>query len=137
MRESLGTRAQTMERQAVAQLLKAGAAYFALVFGAGFALGSIRILWAVPRFGVRTAELTEAPIMLVATVLAARWIVRRFAVPHVPSRRLGVGLLTLVLMLLAELTFVQRVRGLTVAGYLAGGTPCRERCTSRCSGCLP
>lgn len=112
-----------MERQAVAQTLKAGAAYFALVFGAGFALGPIRILWAVPRFGVRTAELMEAPIMLVATVLAARWIVRRFAVPPVPSRRLGVGLLALGLMLLAELTFALRLRGLTVAGYLASRDP--------------
>ena len=29
------------------QLLKAGATYFALVFGAGFVLGPIRILWLV------------------------------------------------------------------------------------------
>jgi len=28
------------------QILKAGILYFALVFGAGFVLGSIRILWA-------------------------------------------------------------------------------------------
>ena len=112
-----------MKRRAIAQILKAGAVYFALVFGAGFALGPIRILWAVPRFGVRTAELMEAPIMLVATVLAARWIVRRFAVPPAPSRRLGVGFLALGLMLLAELTFVLRLRGLTVAGYLASRDP--------------
>ena len=31
--------------------LKAGVLYFALVFGAGFALGLVRILLAVPRFG--------------------------------------------------------------------------------------
>jgi hypothetical protein len=46
--------------------LKAGAAYFALVFGTGFALGTIRTLWIVPRLGIRTAELLEAPFMLVA-----------------------------------------------------------------------
>jgi hypothetical protein len=35
------------------QILKAGTLYFALVFGAGFVLGPIRMLWAVPRFGTR------------------------------------------------------------------------------------
>ena len=74
------------------QILKAGTLYFALVFGAGFVLGPIRILWAVPRFGTRVAELMEAPIMLVVTILAGRWIVRRLAVPPKPSSRLGYGL---------------------------------------------
>ena len=60
------------------QILKAGAVYFALVFGAGFALGTIRTLWVVPTVGTRTAELMETPIMLVVVVLAAGWIVRRF-----------------------------------------------------------
>ena len=63
------------------QILKAGVFYFALVFGAGFVLGPMRILWVVPRFGVRMAELLETPIMLVVTIFAARWIVRRLAVP--------------------------------------------------------
>jgi hypothetical protein len=30
------------------QTLKAGMLYFAIVFGTGFVLGPIRILWAVP-----------------------------------------------------------------------------------------
>jgi len=30
------------------QTLKAGVLYFAIVFGAGFVLGPIRILWVVP-----------------------------------------------------------------------------------------
>jgi hypothetical protein len=47
------------------QILKAGVLYFALVFGTGFVLGPIRILWVVPRFGARIAELMEAPIMIV------------------------------------------------------------------------
>jgi hypothetical protein len=59
------------------QILKAGTFYFVLVFGAGFVLGPIRILLAAPRFGTRVAELMEAPIMFVVTILAARWIVRR------------------------------------------------------------
>jgi len=35
-------------RQPVMQLVKPGAIYFALVFGAGFVLGTVRTLWVVP-----------------------------------------------------------------------------------------
>jgi hypothetical protein len=60
------------------QVVKAGVLYFALVFGAGFVLGTVRTLWFVPRVGVRTAELMEMPIMLAVTIVAARWTVPRF-----------------------------------------------------------
>jgi hypothetical protein len=46
------------------EILKAGTFYFALVFGVGLVLGTVRMLWAVPRFGTRMAELMETPIML-------------------------------------------------------------------------
>jgi hypothetical protein len=45
------------------RILKAAAAYFALVFGTGFVLGTIRVLWVVPQLGLRNAELLEQPIM--------------------------------------------------------------------------
>lgn len=48
------------------EILKAGALYFAFVFGAGFLLGGIRVPLLVPRFGERTAELMEMPIMFVS-----------------------------------------------------------------------
>jgi hypothetical protein len=73
----------------VMQTVEAGVLYFALVFGAGFALGTIRTLWVVPRLGTRKAELMEAPIMLVVTIVAARWVVLRFALPPLPSARFG------------------------------------------------
>jgi hypothetical protein len=105
------------------QMLKAGALYFALVFGAGFLLGPIRILWAVPRFGTRMAELMEAPIMFVVIILAARWIIRRFSVPSTPSRRLGMGCMALGLLLVAEFTLVLWLQGLSIADYLASRDP--------------
>ena len=43
--------------------IKAGIAYFALVFGAGFVLGMIRVPFLVPRLGERVAELVEMPFM--------------------------------------------------------------------------
>ncbi len=105
------------------QILKAGLLYFALVFGAGFALGTIRVLWVVPRFGARMAELMEAPIMFVITIAATRWVVRRLAVPSTPSRRLGMGSVALGLMLIAELTLVLYLRGLSISEFFANRDP--------------
>jgi hypothetical protein len=102
------------------QILKAGVLYFAVVFGAGFILGPIRILWVVPRLGTRVAELLEAPIMFVITVVAARWIVRRLAVPSTASSRLSMGGIGLSLLLIAEFTLVLWLRGLSIREYLAG-----------------
>jgi hypothetical protein len=105
------------------KILKAGALYFAIVFGAGFVLGPIRILWAVPCFGTRMAELMETPIMFVVTILAARWVVRRLAVPPKPSSRLGMGCVGLGLMLVAEVGLVLWLRGLSIGDYLATRDP--------------
>jgi hypothetical protein len=105
------------------QVLRMGALYFALVFGAGFLLGPIRILWLEPRVGTRWAELTEAPIMLVVMLLAARWTVRRFGVPRTPSDRLGMGFVALTLMLGAEFGLVLSLRGMTIEQYFATRDP--------------
>ncbi len=105
------------------QILKASTLYFALVFGAGFVLGVVRIVWVVPRFGTRTAELMETPFMFVVTIVAARWIVRRLAVPSTPSSRLGMGSVGLGLLLVAELTLVLWLRGLSLSEYLASRDP--------------
>lgn len=59
-------------QQTTMQILKAGVLYFALVFGTGFVLGTIRTLWVIPYVGTRMAELMEAPVMLVVTIVAAR-----------------------------------------------------------------
>jgi hypothetical protein len=105
------------------QILKTGLLYFAIVFGAGFVFGPDRILWVVPRFGTRIAELMEAPVMLLVTIAAARWIVRRFALPSRPFSRLGMGCVALGLMLVAEFTLVLWIRGLPISEYLASRDP--------------
>jgi hypothetical protein len=103
--------------------LGAGAVYFVLVFTAGFVLGTIRTLWVVPRLGVRTAELAEAPIMFGVSILAARWVVRHVQVSPLRSRRLAMGCIALGLMLLVELTVVLWIRGMTISGYFAARDP--------------
>ena len=99
-----------------------GVVYFCLVFGVGFILGTIRVLWVVPHLGVRTAELIEAPLMLAATYLAARYTTRRFRA----SRRveyLYSGLLALILLLIMEFSVVLGLQGLSIREYLAGRDP--------------
>jgi hypothetical protein len=103
------------------QIAKAAVLYFALVFGTGFVLGTIRTLWVVPRLGTRTAELLEAPFMLVVTVVAARWVVGRLAVPS--SARLGMGFIALSLLLVAEFGPMLWLRGLSIREYLARRDP--------------
>lgn len=104
-------------------IVKAGALYFAIVFGAGFALGTVRVLLLVPRFGARIAELMEAPLMIAVSYFAARWIVRRFVLPPAPWPRLGVGLTALVLMLVTEFGVVLRLRSLSISDYFATRDP--------------
>jgi hypothetical protein len=104
-------------------ILKAGVLYFALVFGAGFVLGTIRTLWIVPRLGTRMSELMETPIMLVITIFAARWTVQRLAVPSTPPARLGMGFVALGLLLVAEFTLVLWLRGMSIREYFASRDP--------------
>ena len=100
-------------------ILKAGVLYFGLVFGAGFVLGTIRTLWVVPRVGARMAELMETPVMLVVTIVTARWMVLRLDVPSTPSARMGMGGISFVLLLVAEFGLVLWLRGLSIREYLA------------------
>jgi hypothetical protein len=104
-------------------ILKAGVLYFVLVFGVGFVLGPIRVMWAAPRFGTMAAELMEMPLMLAAIILAARFTVRRLAVPSTPLKRLGVGCIALGLLLMAEVTVVLSLQGLSIQEYIEGREP--------------
>jgi hypothetical protein len=94
--------------------LALGSAYFALVFGTGFVLGTIRTLWIFPRLGIRTAELLEAPFMLVAIWLAGRWIGRRVNVAAGAGARVAVGVLALALLLAAEILMGVGFQGLSL-----------------------
>lgn len=105
------------------QTLKSGFAYFALVFGAGFVLGAIRVPFLVPRLGVRTAELIEMPFMLVVVILSARWVVRRFALQGSRQASLAAGLLALALLVAAELSLAALLQALSPGRYIATRDP--------------
>lgn len=103
--------------------IRAGALYFTMAFGTGFVLGVFRIMWLMPRVGPRVAELMELPVMLVVSFLAARWIVRRLGVAADVRSRLGMGAVALTLLLVAEVSLVNRLRGLTFEEYLESRDP--------------
>jgi len=67
--------------------------YFVLVFAVGWVLGPIRELWAVPHFGRMAATLSEAVIMLIAMIVAARWVIRRFHVSRTLPATISMGIL--------------------------------------------
>lgn len=104
-------------------ILTAAISYFGLVFGAGFALGTLRVLLVAPVVGETSAELIETPIMLVAIVLAARFVLRRFLQSTSGIARWMVGLIALASMIGAELTLVLALRGLTIQAYLESRDP--------------
>ena len=106
----------------MSQVLKAGVMYFAVVFGVGFLMGIVRVLWVVPRVGERSAELLEMPIMCLVCIVAARWIARRTLAPT-PLRLFAVGSVALGLLVAAELAMVLFMRRITVHEYLASRDP--------------
>lgn len=107
----------------LARIFQAALTYFALVFGTGFLLGTIRVLWVIPNLGERNAELLEAPLMLFAVVLAARWIVRGNGAPLSPVTNLAVGLIALTLLVVAELLLVSQFQSLSISEYVRGRDP--------------
>lgn len=61
--------------------------------------------------------------MLVAIVLAAGWINRRFAEIVWPISKLCIGAIALVLMLSAEITLGMTLRGLSIAQIILDRDP--------------
>ena len=97
--------------------------YFALVLGTGFFMGMIRVPFLVPRLGERYAELSEMPFMFTAIVLAARYVVRRFALPASLSVRLKVGFAALAMSVLAEVLLATVLQGRSLVQFIASRDP--------------
>ncbi len=98
--------------------LRAGFIYFALVLGAGFVLGVIRVPFLVPRIGERWAELAEMPIMAAVIFFSAGFVLHRFPEIRLPGRSLAVGILALALAVCAELGLAVAIQNQTLADYI-------------------
>jgi hypothetical protein len=106
-----------------AGILRWSGIYFGAVFGVGFLLGPIRVLWLEPRLGERAAQLIEAPFMLLATVLAGRWVGGHLRSGYGACARLAIGALAAGLVLLADLGVGVGLRGMTMAEVFGGRDP--------------
>lgn len=88
------------------QVLIGGVLYFALVFVAAFAFGVARTLWVAPALGEMLAVALEAPLLLCAVFFAARFTLRRVAVPRTGAHLFAMSLFGLALQQGAEMALV-------------------------------
>ena len=82
--------------------LKAGLAYFTVVFLTGFVLGTLRVLLIAPLMGDTAAVLLETPIILAASWFAARWCIAALSVPNDGASRVLMGGIAFLLLILGE-----------------------------------
>ena len=122
------------------RVIRAGAAYFGLVFAAGFILGTLRVLVVLPLTGELAAVLMELPVMLGLSWLAAGWVLARM--PLWRGGRAAMGAWAFALLMLAEAALSVLVFGRSLAEHAAlwvgapgalglagqiGRASCRER----------
>lgn len=100
--------------------MRDGAIYGALSFAAGFVLGALREMMLIPAFGPAAGRLIEFPIVTLAAVATAWWLVRRTAGQRSPGRWLAAGLIGAATLLLLEGTLALGVLGMPIETYLAG-----------------
>lgn len=87
--------------------------YFSSVFGVGFLLGPIRVMWLEPRFGPIIATACEAPFILLAILVAARWVPRVLNIRRDSKALVVIGVGSLVLLQIADFTIGFWLRGIT------------------------
>ena len=100
-------------------IVSAALLYFLAVFGAGFALGPIRVLWLEPRLGVVAATLCEAPFLLLAMIAAAYWIPRIVSISAGTGAMLAMGLGALALQQAADFAVGTALRGISATDQWA------------------
>lgn len=104
--------------------LGAATIYFLVLFGLGFILGTIRVLFVAPRIGVLGATLAEVPLMLTAALFLCRWSLERWRVPTTLSVRWAMVLWFLMLLAVFETLVGVALFGRTLAETWTGlGTP--------------
>jgi hypothetical protein len=97
----------------------AGAFYFLVVYVVGFALGTVRVLFVIPRLGATAAVLIELPFMVTASWIACRLIVHRMAVAPGRSARLAMGASAFALLMLVETAVGAAAFGQPLAAQIA------------------
>jgi hypothetical protein len=105
------------------RIARAASVYFAIAFGAGFVLGTLRVGVLELALGSLAALLVELPIMLAVSAVAARWVVRRYGPPRgrewTLRAALSVGAIAWAQLQLAELAIAPMVLAGSSGGWWA------------------
>jgi len=101
------------------KLLLAALLYFFIVFGVGFVVGPIRVIWLEPRLGKPVAVLCELPLLLAAMILAARWVPRRVRLDANLRSLASMGILALAFQQIADFVVGIGLRGITPSEQFA------------------
>lgn len=102
-------------------IFKAAGIYWALIFAAGFVLGTLRVLWGADAMGAGNFMLLEIPLLLIASWFAARWLVARYSV-RTTQEAVAMGAIAFVLLMGAEIRLAAGISGEGVGAWLASLT---------------
>jgi hypothetical protein len=97
--------------------VRAGVAYFGIVFAAGFVLGTIRTMLLIPRLGETVSVLIELPIILFISWIVCGRVIDWFSVPPRAKHRFVMGITAFALLIVAELCLSVFLLGTSVAGH--------------------
>jgi hypothetical protein len=111
--------AESSGRPKGSRVLTAAAVYFVIVFAVGLVLGPVRVLWIEPWLGPTLAILCEAPLLIIAMIVAARIAPTLVGLGAGWRARLIMGVLALVMQQMADLSVGFGLRGVTLQEQLA------------------
>lgn len=122
------------------RLAAASVLYFAIVFGAGFLLGPIRVIWLEPQLGKSIAVPGQAPFLLAVIISAARRVPARTGLAGDYGSLAAIGICALILQQFADFAVGTLLRGFTASEQLqsrrrpARFTPVCSCCSQRRRG---
>lgn len=99
--------------------IKAGTGYFAIVFAAGFLLGTLRVFALAPNIGEASAVLVEIPVILSIAWFASRWLITRSRHLDGIMQRLVMGAFAFCLLMFGEVGVSTLGFGRTLAEHFA------------------
>ena len=102
----------------MARALKAGIAYFVVVFAFAFAMGALRVLVLVPRLGELAAVLIEVPLVVAVSWWVCTRAVARWQVGNAKRDRLLMGAYAFGLLIAVEWTLSVTAFGRTSAQFV-------------------
>lgn len=95
--------------------LATGFVYFAGIFSLAFALGALRALVVAPRLGASVAVFLEIPVLLIASWLFARHLVRHQSLTLIDGA--AIGAIAFALTMISEAVLAQVMRGQSLAEW--------------------